>query len=174
MSHTQRPDPGEHLPYFSRYIDLVPDGDILQMMETEFARVESLLSALTPPQAQHRYAEGKWSVTEVVGHICDTERVFSYRALHAARRDPSPLPGYNQAQWAGDVDYASRDLADVLSEWHAVRAATISLFSNLSAEAWSNRAEVSGNPLTPRACAYIIVGHVFHHLKAFKNDYRVL
>ncbi|MDX2004275.1 MAG: DinB family protein [Meiothermus sp.] len=174
MSHAQRPDPSEHLPYFSRYVDLVPEGDIVQMMETEFARVLSRLSALTPAQARYRYAEGKWSVTEVVGHICDTERVFTYRALHAARRDPSPLPGFDQAQWAGEVDYASRDLPDVLNEWRTVRAASISLFGNLSAEAWSRRATVSGNALTPRACAYIIVGHVLHHLKGFENDYGVL
>ena len=145
MSTTQRPDPSEHLPYFSRYIDLVPDGDIVELLEGEFPRIEALLSSLTPTQAQHRYAEGKWSITEVIGHICDTERVFSYRALHAARRDPSPLPGYNQAQWAGDVDYASRDLSDVLSEWRTVRAATISLFSNLSQEAWSHPPRSAGS-----------------------------
>jgi hypothetical protein len=174
MFNPGRPDASEHLAYFSRYINLVPDGPVVELLGTEFERVFSLLSTLTPQQAQHRYAPGKWSVSEMIGHICDTERVFAYRALHAARKDSSPLPGFDQDQWMEPVDFASRALPDLLEEWRGVRSASSGLFSHLSPEAWGYRANVSQNPMTPRACAYIIVGHPVYHLHKLKELYGVI
>jgi hypothetical protein len=174
MLNPGRPDNSEHPAYFSRYIDLVPQGSVVQLLQEEFERTTALLSILTPQQAQHRYAPGKWSVTEVIGHICDMERLFAYRALHAARQDPSPIPGIDQDVWMEQTNFASRALPDLLDEWRGVRLASSSLFSNLSAEAWGYRAKVEQNPMTPRACAYIIVGHPTYHLQKLKERYGVL
>lgn len=173
MLNPGRPEASEHSAYFSRYIALVPEGSIVVLLEQEFERVYTLLSTLTPQQAQHRYAPEKWSVLEMIGHICDTERVFAYRALHAARKDPSPLPGFDQDQWMENVEFASRTLPDLLEEWRGIRSASIGLFSNLSAEAWLYQVKVEQNPLTPRACAYIIVGHVIYHLHKLRELYGV-
>ena len=174
MLNPGRPDPSEHIAYFSRYISLVPEGPIVRLLAQDFERMDSLFGTLTPQQAQHRYAPGKWSALEMIGHICDTERVFAYRALHAARKDPSPLPGFDQDQWMENVDFASRTLPDLLEEWRGIRSASISLFANLSAEAWLYRATVSQNPMTPRACAYIIVGHPIYHMQKLKELYGLL
>ena len=174
MLNPGRPTTAEHLPYFSRYIDLVPDGSIVTQLEAQLQAEFAVLEALTPEQAKHRYAPDKWSVLEVIGHICDTERVFSYRALHVARNDPSPLPGFDQDVWMQNVDWTGRTLHDVMLEWRGVRSATLGLFSHLDEQAWTRHGTVSGNALSPRACAYIIAGHVRHHMNIFKEHYGVL
>lgn len=167
----QRPGPEEHLPYFSRYIDLVPDGDVVAMMQNQLEPIIKKLETLSPEQANHRYAEGKWSVLEVLGHLSDTERVFTFRALHFARGDGNPLPGFDQDAWANNVDFAARDLSSILFEWRGVRQAAVSLFGNLSSEAWLRRGVASGHAMSPRACAYIIVGHLIYHQQFFRERY---
>ena len=167
----QRPSPNEHLPYFSRYIDLVPEGDINTLLESQFEPLYQALASLSPEQAQFRYAPDKWNVLEVLGHLSDTERVFSFRALHIARGDPSPLPSFDQDRWSKNVDFASRKLADVLLEWRGVRAAAISLFSSLNQSAWLQHGIASGHTMTPRACAYIIVGHAMYHQQLLREKY---
>ncbi len=167
----QRPSNTEHLPYFSNYIDLVPDDNINTILETQFAPLETKLLALTPIQIQQRYAPDKWNVLEVIGHLSDTERVFTFRALHIARGDPSPLPGFNQDTWIQHVDFATRDLKTLLLEWRAVRAATTSLFSSLDSAAWTRIGTASGHAITPRACAYIIAGHQMYHQALLREKY---
>ena len=169
-----RPSADEHLPYFSRYIDLVPDGGIVAQLASQLEPLLSRLAGLSQAQALHRYAPDRWSVLEVIGHLCDVERVFSFRALHLARGDASALPGFDQDVWMRGVDWNDRRLADVLAEWRAARAAALGVFEHLSAEAWSRRAVVSGHALTPRACAYIMVGHVRHHVRSLEETYGVL
>jgi hypothetical protein len=166
-----RPTAEEHLPYFSRYIDLVPEGDINTLLETQFEPLYENLKNLSLEQTQFRYAPSKWNVLEVLGHLSDTERVFTFRALHIARGDPSPLPGFDQDTWLQKVDFASRDLSSLLLEWHGVRTATISLFSSLDSAAWLRRGVASGHAMTPRACAYIIVGHAMYHQQLLREKY---
>jgi hypothetical protein len=167
----QRPSPNEHLPYFSRYIDLVPEGDINTLLETQFEPLHQALAGLTTTQAQFRYAPDKWNILEVLGHLSDTERVFTFRALHIARGDPSPLPGFDQDDWMKKVDFANRNLSDLLLEWRGVRTAAISLFSSLNETAWVYHGIASGHAMTPRACAYIIVGHAMYHQRLLREKY---
>ena len=168
MAHDPgRPDADEFADFYGRYIALVPDGDIVSRLETGF----TALNALTPEQAGARYAPGKWSVLEVFGHLSDAERVFSYRALRFARGDPTPLPGFDENAWVPNADFGARDLRGVLNEWRSVRGATVTLFSSLSAEAWSRRGVASGNVVSVRALAYTIAGHELHHLKVLEERY---
>jgi hypothetical protein len=169
-----RPTSEEHLPYFSRYIDLVPDGDIIARLEADFERLFALLNTLTPDQARFRYAPDKWSVLEVIGHLSDTERVFCFRATHTARGDATPLPGFDQDTWNAHVDFASRDLPGLLLEWRSVRASSLSLFAHLDAAAWTRRTPISEHPTSPRACAYIIAGHALYHERFLRDVYGVL
>ncbi|MGH7178584.1 MAG: pyridoxamine 5'-phosphate oxidase family protein, partial [Tepidisphaeraceae bacterium] len=119
-----RPQPSEHIPYFSRYIDLVPDGDLLALLETQHRATQAMLAPLTPEQAKHRYADGKWSVTEVIGHLADTERIFAYRALRFARNDATVLPGFDENLYVPTGRFDERPLGDVAAEFGAVRSAT--------------------------------------------------
>ena len=167
----QRPNPNEHLPYFSRYIDLVPEGDINILLETQFELLHQALANLSTEQAQFRYAPDKWNVLEILGHLSDTERVFTFRGLHIARGDPSPLPSFDQDTWVKNVDFSNRNVADLLLEWRGVRASAISLFSSLENEAWVRQGIASGHAMTPRACAYIIVGHAIYHQKILGEKY---
>ncbi len=167
----QRPTQAEHLPYFSRYIDLVPDGDVVLQMQTQLEPILEKLRKLSPEQASHRYANDKWSVLEVLGHLSDTERVFTFRALHFARGDTSPLPSFDQESWLKNVDFATRDLNSLLLEWQGVRQAAVSLFSHLSQTAWLRSGVASGHAMSPRACAYIIVGHLIYHQKLLLEHY---
>jgi DinB superfamily len=172
--HSERPNPDDHLPYFSRYVDLVPEAEIVAFLRADFERLFARLNALRPDQARHRYAPDKWSVQQVIGHLSDTERVFAYRAAHVARGDVTPLPSFDQEIWNAHVDFDARDWQGLLLEWRSVRGASLSLFANLSIEAWSRRTSISGHPTTPRACAYIIAGHALHHERKLEADYGVL
>jgi hypothetical protein len=172
--HPGRPNPDEHLPYFSRYIDLVPDGEVVALLESDFERLFRALQGLTPEQTRHRYAPGKWSVLEMIGHVSDTERVFAYRAAHVARGDRTPLPSFDQDVWNANAGFSERDWRSVLLEWRSVRSASLSLFSNFSAEAWQRRTPISGHPTSPRACVYIIAGHALYHERRLEEDYAIL
>ncbi len=167
----ERPTSAEHLPYFSRYIDLVPDGDINDILESQFAPFTAKLQVLTAEQLQFRYASDKWNVLETIGHLSDTERVFTYRALHFARGDNSPLPSFDQAIWLQHVDFAKRTLDSLLLEWRGIRAATQSLFSSLDNAAWLRQGSASGHAMTPRAAAYIIAGHLMYHQHLLREKY---
>jgi hypothetical protein len=172
-----RPASAEHLPYFSRYIDLVPDaleGGIVTHLAREFAATSAVLSQLSSEQAQQRYQADKWSVLEVLSHLSDTERVFSYRALHCARHDQSPLPGFDQDAWAAYSSVEGRDLASLLTEWQHVRAAALDLFAYLAPAAWLYQTTVSNHVMTARACAYIIAGHELHHKKLLQAQYGIV
>lgn len=166
-----RPQPSEHSPYFSRYIDLVPDGDLLSLLEDQHRVTRGMLASLTPEKAKYRYADNKWSVTEVVGHLADTERIFSYRALRFARGDGTPLAGYDENAYTPAGRFDERSLGDVLAEFTAVRGATAALLRGLLPDAFSRTGQADGKPVSVRALAYIIAGHERHHLNLFRSRY---
>ena len=166
-----RPQLSEHDPYFSRYIDLVPDGDLVTLLEEQHRTTQALLAPLTPQQAKHRYAEEKWSVTEVVGHLADTERIFSYRALRFARGDATPLPGYDENAYTPAGRFDERSLGDVAREFAAVRSATIAFLSGLHRDVLANSGVANGCPVSVRALAYIIAGHERHHVNVLRTRY---
>lgn len=171
-SRTARPAADEHNPYFSRYIDRVPEGsDIVQVLAAQDTEIADLLGGVDEERAAYRYAEGKWSIKQVVGHLSDTERVMTYRLLCVARGDQTSLPGFDENVFAENAGSDARTFADLLAEWRAVRAATLPLVANLSDEAWGRRGTANNNPATPRALAWITAGHVIHHADILRERY---
>jgi hypothetical protein len=169
MPHMNPPTPAEHNPYFSKYISLVPDGNVLEMLHTQLEPVLHNLRQLSAQQLEQRYAPDKWNTLEVLRHLIDTERVFAFRATHIARQDPNPLPSFDQDQWQQNAP--NSPLPDLLEEWRAVRASSVALFSSLSKPAWTLLGTASDSPLSPNACAYIIAGHPMHHQKLWLERY---
>ena len=167
----QRPAPTEYPDFYAGYVGGVPDGEILTLLRLELDRTSSLLRALTPERASHRYGEGKWSVKEVVGHLIDTERMFGYRAHCFARQDPAPLPGFDQEDYVRSSNAADRPLAELVDELNAVRQSNIALFQSLDDAMWSHRGIGSECEFTVRALAYIVVGHEIHHRSVIEERY---
>ena len=170
----ERPQSDEHSSYFSRYVDLVPDGDFTQMLEAEFERDIKALEKLTEQQAHHRYAPDKWSVLDVIGHLSDAERVFAYRALRFARGDETPLAGFDENTWMPIANFDSRELFSLLGEWRSVRAASLSLYKQLEPNAWLRRGPANGVTTSVRALAYMTLGHELHHRELLRTRYGIL
>ena len=165
-----RPDPNEYAPYYAKYVSLVPEGDILITLEKQSPETAALL-APREADGDFRYAPGKWSVKESLGHVIDTERVFSYRALRIARNDRTPLAGFEQDDYVKYGPFAQCSLAALLEEFTSVRKATIALFRALDEAAWGRRGMASNNEVTVRALAYMIAGHELHHRRLFQQKY---
>lgn len=166
-----RPGADEYPPYYGTYISMVPAGDVLTTMAEQIATVLTLLRPLSEAKAGFAYAPGKWTIKQVVGHVIDTERVFSYRVLSFARADASPLPSFDENAWITPAQFNDRSLTGLVDEWVAVRRATIALLSGLPVEARTRRGIASGKEVSVRALAHILPGHVAHHLQVIKDRY---
>lgn len=165
------PAADEHLPYYGKYIATVPAGDVLATLEAQVGETISLLGGLDEEKAAYRYAPGKWSVKQVIGHVADTERVFSYRALCAARGETAPLPSFEQDDYVANGNFDGRTLDSLVDELTAVRRATLALFRSMDDTALARRVVASGAPVTPRALAWIIAGHERHHRRLLREHY---
>ena len=165
------PDTSEYAPYYGRYITLVGGNDVIAALEDQPRETLALLSTLSEEQGDYRYAPDKWSIKEMLGHVIDAERVFSYRALRFARNDRTPLASFEQDDYVRSGDFGDRRLTDLIEEFVSVRQATLWLFRQLSAEAWMRRGIASGNPVSVRAVAYIIAGHELHHRRVLQEKY---
>ena len=159
-----RPHVDEFLPYFGRYIDLVPDGNLLATLRGLVREVCVALEAIDPAAVARRPALGEWSPLDIAVHLADTERVLTYRAFTFARRDGAELPGVEFEEFAEVADANGRRVNDVVAELLAVRASSVALFRSLTAVAWTNRGIASGAEISVRALAYVIAGHELHHL----------
>lgn len=168
-----RPAASEYGPFYKNYISQVPDGDLLTILDDQRRDTQRLLGALPEAKALHRYAPGKWSVKEVVGHVTDSERVFSYRALRFARGDAQPLAGFDETAWVPAAAFDRRSLPDLLVELEAVRRATIALFRGCDAAALARKGMANNLEITVRALAYVIAGHERHHVGILRERYRV-
>jgi hypothetical protein len=166
-----RPDRAEAAEYYFTYIDQVPPGDICEILERQLRATSAALQAISENDSQRRYAAGKWSIREVLGHINDTERLFVSRAFWFARGFDTPLPSFDQNMAIAASGAGDRSWASLLHEFDTVRAATLSFFRNLPDEAWNKRGLASGNPFTVRALAYMCAGHLEHHLKIVRERY---
>ncbi len=171
MSALHRPAPGEFGEYFGRYIELVPEGDILDTLRDQLGETLALLQNVLPEREGDRYAPGKWSIREVVGHMLDTERVFAFRALAIARSDGVDLPSMDQDEWAGHSNAATRTLDDLAAEWAGVRRASVHMFATLPEEAAGRRGKASGYEFTVRSFPWIIAGHEIWHRDRLRTDY---
>jgi uncharacterized damage-inducible protein DinB len=148
-------------------------ADPLGKLDDQLAEVLSLLEPLDEAQQLHRYAPGKWSVKDMLGHMIDTERIFAYRALRIARADATPLPGFEQDDYVAAAGTEACEWSELLEEFQHVRRASILLLRHLPEAAWMRRGVASNHPVTVRALAYIIIGHVTHHLDILRERYLV-
>jgi len=166
-----RPQPGEYAPYYDRYISLVQGDDILNTLDQQRRDTMLLLSCRDEEDGNFRYAPEKWSAKEVLGHVCDTERVFAYRALRVARADATPLEGFEQDDYVRNGPFTNRPLSDLVEDFIAVRRATLSLLRDLDEAAWMRRGVANKNEVTVRALAYTIAGHELHHRRILEEKY---
>jgi len=170
MPRFHPPAADEHAPYYSTYTDLVPDGDVLTTLAAQLDGLDDLLHRAAG-RGDHRYAEGKWSVTEVLGHLADAERVFAYRALAFARGAADPIPGMEQDEWMAAAGFADRALKDVGGELRAVRQASLALFRSFDDAAVHRRGVASGLEFTVNALVYVTAGHWLHHQRILDQRY---
>jgi hypothetical protein len=166
-----RPEPGEYAPYYDRYISLVSGSDILGTLDAERRRMLLLLSGRDENDGDIRYAPDKWSAKEVLGHVCDTERILAYRALRISRSDRTPIEGFEQDDYVKNGPFARAALAEIIEDYIAVRRATLTLLRNLDAAAWTRRGIANKNEISVRALAYIIAGHELHHRRILEEKY---
>jgi hypothetical protein len=165
------PDRTEAAEYYFTYIAKVGPGDILEILETQLPETVAFFRAVSEERSRWRYAPDKWSIRQVLSHINDAERLFAFRALWFARGLDSPLPSFDQEVAEASTRADERSWSGLIEEFGAVRAATIALFEHLPAEAWMRRGVASGNPVSVRALAYIIAGHVTHHTSTLRSRY---
>ena len=170
----RRPAPQEHAPYYSRYIDLVEGDDVLPQSIAQIDETARRLGGLGESRAMHRYAPGKWSVKQVVGHLSDTERVFAYRALRIGRADATPLAGFDENYFVDQGAFDERPLDDLVLEYRAVRSASIALFASMPEEALVRLGLANEQPISPRALAWIIAGHELHHRAILAQRYGIV
>jgi hypothetical protein len=166
-----RPAKSEFLPYYERYISLVPDGDVVSTLTGQLAETQALLRALPASVATYRYAPDKWSVNEVVGHMIDSERIFAGRALRFGRNDAQPIPGFEQDDYVRNATFDAYPLFELASELETVRQSTVYLFRHMDEEAWTRRGIANNAEVSVRALAYIIAGHELHHIDVLRTRY---
>jgi hypothetical protein len=168
---TERPKPGEYNPYFDRYISLVLSNDIIGTLERQVPKTLALFSGRSEADGNFRYAPGKWTLKEVLGHLNDTERIMAYRALRIARGDQTPLAGFEQDDYVRDGPFADLSLAALIDEFRSIRAATLTLLRSFRPQDWTRRGVASQKDITVRALAYIIAGHELHHRNILEERY---
>ena len=167
------PERTEAAPYYFNYIDRVSVGHVVGVLETQLEETLAFLRGISEAKSIHRYAEGKWSVREVLNHINDAERLFVFRAFWFARGFDSPLPSFDEKASAAASGADGIAWARHVEDFRAVRLATLTFFQNLPAEAWTRRGIASGNPFSVRALAYIVAGHLVHHTDVLRERYGV-
>jgi hypothetical protein len=168
---TGRPQPDEAAPYYFTYIDQVPGDDPLAVIESQVRDYSPLVSAIPEEKSLHRYQPDKWSIRQVMNHLSDTERMFTFRALWFARGFDTALPSFDQNVAITGAQADAIPWATHVEEFRRVRQATISFFQNLPEGAWMRRGIASGNPFTVRALAFIAAGHVTHHFRILRERY---
>ena len=166
-----RPADNEYAKHYATYVALIRDEDVLEQLQRHGRDAAALLGRVGEERSHYRYADGKWTIREVVGHLSDSERVFVYRALTFARGDATPLPPFDENTWAAVSNAEQRPMSALVEEMAAVRAATIALFRGFTATEWARWGTASGHKITVRALAYIVLGHERHHLNVLRERY---
>jgi hypothetical protein len=166
-----RPEAGEFAEYYGKYIAKVPGTDVVGILESERLHMSRLFAGRSERDGNFRYAPGKWTIKEILGHVTDGERIFTYRALRIGRGDETPLASFEQDDYVKNGGFASRTLADLAQEFDAVRGASISLFRSFDEAAWARRGVASQKPVTARALGFITAGHQIHHRMILEESY---
>lgn len=172
MLTVARPESGEFPAYADAYVRRVADDAVtVTELALQRERVTAMLAPVSEQEAAFRYGPGKWSVKQVVGHITDTERVFSYRLLSIARGDETPLPGFDENAWVAGAGFDDRPFSDLVADWTTTRNHTLALVRSLPPAAWQRRGTANNQPITARALMYLLLGHVEHHAAILQQRY---
>lgn len=167
----ERPQRGEIADYYFSMIDQAPDGDLLENLTAQIVTYREALTRLTPDEGRLRYADGKWSVNEVIGHVIDTEVIMSARALAFARGESQPLTGFDQDEYVAPAHFDERTTMSLVETLAAVRHGTVALFSTYPDEAHVRQGHADGKTLSVRGIGWLLLGHAEHHLKVVRNRY---
>jgi hypothetical protein len=166
-----KPELSEYGPYFGRYVTLVSGANIVNVLQDQLASTRAVLDAISEEKSNHRYAAGKWSIKELVGHVSDSERVFAYRALRFARNDATELSGFDQDIFAANTNFGNIPMRNIVQEYDAVRRSTLFLLKHLPEGAWMRRGIANKTEVTVRAIAFSIAGHELHHMAILQDRY---
>jgi hypothetical protein len=166
-----RPIKGDYNDYYQQYIDLVDGDDVIKILEENNKYAQNILNSFPQSKGNYRYAEGKWTIKEVVGHLMDTERVFCYRALAIARGEKKQLPGFDQNEYVLSGKFCSRPLYELTYEYRLLRESTILLFKSFEESVLQNRGNANGSDVTVLAIMFMTAGHEKHHLNVLKERY---
>lgn len=166
-----RPEEREYDPYFSRYVSLVPEGNFFDLLGVQTHETKNFFESLSEETGNYRYATGKWSIKEVLGHIIDFERVFAYRAMCIARGEQQSLPAFDQDAYAAVAEYEAVPLSKVVQHFTALRVSTFLLLEQFSETAWARTGISNGKAITVRALGYIIAGHERYHMRVISERY---
>jgi len=171
MNTIERPSAAEFAPYYADYVSRVPDGNIVQLLAQQKVTLRARTAIITPAQETYRYAPGKWTVREMFGHLTDVERVFGYRAMCISRGDTASLPGFDENTYVETANFNSRPLQALLDELVAVRDGNLLMMHTFDAEAWARMGVANNVPVSVRALAFIMAGHINHHLEVLRTRY---
>ena len=166
-----RPEASEYNEYYGKYISLIDDPDLVGTLENQIRETRDLFAGFPEERGAYAYAEGKWTLKEVISHILDGERIFGYRLLRIARGDATPLEGFEQDDYIGTSHANERSFSDLLCEFAELRAANLRLMHSLDEADWQRMGSASGYPVSTRALAFIMAGHVRHHLNIVEERY---
>lgn len=173
LSMISKPSLSEYQGYFEQYVQLVPDADVLQVLQDQEQQVHDRMMGLTEEQAAHAYAAGKWTIKELLGHLADTERILAYRALCISRHEAQALPGFDEKAYVANANFNQRSVPNLLQDYHAVRQASLTLFRGFAPEMLIRTGNANGKFLSVRALVYIVAGHELHHLQILQTKYLV-
>jgi uncharacterized damage-inducible protein DinB len=168
-----RPEKNEYAVFYETYVSLVEETDIVSALEKNLNELQDLIAEVSEEKASDAYAEGKWSIRELLGHLIDGERVFSYRALRISRGDQTPLASFEENSYVANSNFSRTKLADLIEEFSLLRRSNVLFFKNLTEEAWFRTGTASEATVSIRALAYIMVGHVRHHANILRERYLV-
>ena len=172
-ARARRPADDEYAPFFAGYVSLVPETEVLPVLAAQAAEIRALAGSIPPDRERFRYAPGKWSIREMLGHIGDAERVFGYRAFCISRGEQASLPGFDENDYVAEAAYDEHAVAQLAEDFAQLRASNLAVLERLAPERWSNVGVANGNRISLRALAYIMAGHVRHHLGVLKARYAV-
>lgn len=168
-----RPAKNEYPAYYQAYIDLIKGDNIIRSLEEQILTMQNILSEIPEEKENFTYAEGKWTMKEVIGHVIDTERIFAYRALRFARQDKTELPGFDENAYVPAGHFSKRTLYDLAHEFGRVRESNLIMLRNFDEKAWASSGIASGKEISVRAIAYIMAGHAVHHMNVIRSRYVV-
>lgn len=168
-----RPITPEKPAFYQGYIDLVPENDIFLALENNLREIQELIPSIHASKAGYAYGPGKWTVAQALQHVIDAERIFAYRALRIARGDKTPLPGWDENSYAANAPASHRTIVEIAEELYAVRRSTTLLFMSFTDDLWERTGNANGRDIDVLTIAYIVVGHMRHHIKIFRERYEI-